>query len=251
MQEQLWRCFIVLFSITNLQLHAYYMDRSGMIIFQPLSIGANIMHFVNVLNTITLSDLSSLGFNPTIHIYTDLYSTGSHSDLPEGIDHIPEGIKGWVIDNDSEVYWIMAILWKNHGLFLCGTVFYQVQDRHGTEFTLKDCWVNAKNLDHEVTLLQAVNGILNVVSLKKYWDVQYARQTDYTERICEHISENLPEAPIYSNNIHCRLLLTPCGLLLMTFKFLPELVNIFQVFIIDEFLMCLAKFFVMTATASS
>ncbi|KAG1847304.1 hypothetical protein DFJ58DRAFT_730184 [Suillus subalutaceus] len=196
MREQPWHRFVVLFSIANLQLRAHYMDCSGMIISQPLPIGANAVRFVDVLNTITLSDLASLGFNPTIHICTDLCSAGSHNDLPEGIDQMPEGTQGWVMDNDGEVYWIMAILWKSR------------------EFALKDCWVNAENLDHEVMLLRAVNGIPNVVSLEKYWDVQYAGQTDCTERIREHISENLPEAPIYSN------------------KSLPELVNVFRDLII-------------------
>jgi Fungal protein kinase len=65
MREQPWRHFVVLFSIANLQLRAHYMDRSGMIISQPLPINSNAMHFINVLNAITLSDLPSLGFNPT------------------------------------------------------------------------------------------------------------------------------------------------------------------------------------------
>jgi hypothetical protein len=145
----------------------------------------------------------------------------------------------------------MAILWKSRGLFSRGTVCYRVQDRHGTEFALKDCWVDAENLDHEVTLLRAVDGIPNVVSLKKYWDIQYAGQTDCTERIREHISENLPESPIYSNKVHRRMLLTPCGLPLTTFKSLPELVNIFRDLIVGEFLSCLLKVFVMTAATSS
>ncbi|KIK34259.1 hypothetical protein CY34DRAFT_47098, partial [Suillus luteus UH-Slu-Lm8-n1] len=68
MREQPWHYFIVLFSIANLQLHVHYMDCSGMIISQPLPINFNVMHFVNVLNTITLSDLASLEFDPTIHI---------------------------------------------------------------------------------------------------------------------------------------------------------------------------------------
>ncbi|KAG1844875.1 hypothetical protein C8R48DRAFT_780098 [Suillus tomentosus] len=65
MRDQPWRRFIILFSIANLQLRAHYMDRSGMIISQPLPINSNAMHFINVLNAITLSDLPSLGFNPT------------------------------------------------------------------------------------------------------------------------------------------------------------------------------------------
>ncbi|KAG2158270.1 uncharacterized protein EDB93DRAFT_1100481 [Suillus bovinus] len=214
--------------IANLQLHTHYMDHSGMIISQPLPIGANAVHFVDVLNIITLSDLASLGFDPTIHICTNLCSAGSHNDLPEGIDQMPEGTKGWVMDNNGEVYWIMAILWKSRGLFSRGTVCYRVQDQHRTEFALKNCWVNMENLDHEVTLLWAVDGILNVVSLEKYWGIQYAGQTDCTERIREHISENLLEAPIYSNKVHHHMLLTPCGLPLTTFKSLPELVNVFR-----------------------
>jgi hypothetical protein len=87
--------------------------------------------------------------------------------------------------------------------------------------------------------------------VSKYWDVQYAGQTDCTERIHKHISENLPEALIYSNKVHCHMLLTPCGLPLTTFKSLPELVNIFRDLIIGEFLSCLLKFFVMTAATSS
>ncbi|KAG2338455.1 hypothetical protein BDR05DRAFT_1004158 [Suillus weaverae] len=213
--------------ITNLQLRTHYMDRSGMIISQPVPIGPSAVHFIDVLNTMTLSDLSSLGFNPTIHVCTNRCSTGSHSVLPEGVDVMPEGTKGWVIDNDGEVYWIMATLWKSRGLFPRGTVCYHVQDQHGTEFALKDCWVDTESLDHEVTLLCAVDGIPNVVTLKKYWDVQYAGQSDCTPMIREHIHEYLPEAPIYSNKVQRRMLLTPCGLLLTTFKSLPELVDVF------------------------
>jgi hypothetical protein len=119
MREQPWHCFVVLFSIANLQLCVYYMGLLGMIISQPLPVGANAMYFVEVLNTITLSDLASLGFNPTIHMFTDLCSTGSHNNLPEGIDQMLEGTKGWVMDNNGDVYWIMVILWKSRGLFLC------------------------------------------------------------------------------------------------------------------------------------
>jgi hypothetical protein len=89
---------------------------------------------------------------------------------------MPEGTQGWVMDNDGEVYWIMAILWKSCGLFLRGTICYRVQDQHRMEFALKDCWVDTENLDHED---------------------QYARQTDCTERIHEHITDN-PLSPSLS-----------------------------------------------------
>ncbi|KAG1900142.1 uncharacterized protein F5891DRAFT_980435 [Suillus fuscotomentosus] len=135
--------------------------------------------------------------------------------LPDGVDFMLEGAKGWVIDNDSEVYWIMDILWKSRGLFLRGTICYCVQDQHGSEFVLKDCWVDAANLDHEVMLLQAVDGIPNVVTLKKYWDAQYAGQTDCTSRIREHI---------YSSS-HA---IDPLRTSLTTFNSIPEVVNVFQ-----------------------
>ena len=131
--------------------------------------------------------------------------------------------------------------------FSHGTICYRVQDQNGEEFALKDCWVDAENLEHEVTLLQAVKGVPNVVSLVKYWDVQYAGQTDCTSRIREH----LPAALIYSNKVHRRMLLTPCGLPLTDFKSVTELVNVFRDLVVGEFLSYLSRFFVMTVTPSS
>jgi hypothetical protein len=251
MREQPWRRFVVLFSIANLKLRAHYMDRSGMIISEPISIGPSAVRFVDVLNAMTLSDTPSLGYDPTIHVCTELCTTVPHNGLPGNIPVMPEGAEGWVVDNDNNVYWIMAVLWKSRGLFSRGTVCYRVQDQKGEEFALKDCWVDAENLEHEVTLLQAVKGVPNVVSLVKYWDVQYAGQTDCTSRIREHVREHLPAAPIYSNKVHRRMLLTPCGLPLTDFKSVTELVNVFRDLVVGEFLSYLSRFFVMTVTPSS
>lgn len=251
MQEQLWHCYVVIFSIANLKLCAHYMDRSGMIISEPISIGPSIVCFVDILNAMTLSDTPSLGYDPTIHVCTDLCSTIPHNGLPGNIPDMPKGAEGWVVDNDNNVYWIMAVLWESRGLFLHGTVCYRVRDQKGEEFALKDCWVNAENLEHKVTLLQAVKGIPNVVTLVKYWDVQYARQTDCTLRIHEHVRKLLPAAPIYSNKVHHCMLLTPCGLPLMDFKSVTELVNVFRDLVVGKFLSYLSRFFVMTVTPSS
>ncbi|KAG2740947.1 hypothetical protein P692DRAFT_20688529, partial [Suillus brevipes Sb2] len=68
MWEQPWRRFILLFSISKFKLRAHYMDCSGMVISKPLPIVTSPERFVNVLNTITLGNCSSLGFDPTIHI---------------------------------------------------------------------------------------------------------------------------------------------------------------------------------------
>ncbi|KAG1887976.1 uncharacterized protein F5891DRAFT_1218462 [Suillus fuscotomentosus] len=160
MREQPWRHFILLFSISKFKLCAHYMDRSGMVISKPLPIVTSPEHFVDVLNTVTLGNRSSLGFDPTIHICNSCNTIPTHADLPNGFDAMLPGAIGWVYDNDENVYWIMDILWKSHGLF-----------KHGTEYTLKDCWVNEDVKDVEIQLLKAVEGIPNVVQLKKYWDV--------------------------------------------------------------------------------
>ncbi|KAJ8590243.1 hypothetical protein M405DRAFT_173064 [Rhizopogon salebrosus TDB-379] len=59
MREQPWRSFVLLFSIANLKLRAHYFDRSGMIISELIQINPNPVRFVDVLNSVTLSDLSS------------------------------------------------------------------------------------------------------------------------------------------------------------------------------------------------
>jgi hypothetical protein len=81
---------------------------------------------------------------------------------------MPAEAKGWVMDNDNQVYWIMAILWKSRSLFSRGTVCYRVQDKHGKEYALKNCWVDEKSLEHEAELLQAVEDVSNVVHLVKH-----------------------------------------------------------------------------------
>lgn len=109
------------------------------------------------------------------------------------------------------------------------------------------------NLEHEVNLLRAVHGIPNVVSLVKSWDVQYGGKGDCTSNIRQHmiIRNRLPPAPIYYNRVHCRMLLTPCGLPLTYVESATELVRIFKHLLVGEFLSYLSKFFVMIDTRSS
>ncbi|KAG0708313.1 hypothetical protein DFH29DRAFT_870873 [Suillus ampliporus] len=82
-------------------------------------------------------------------------------------------------------------------------------------------------LEQEVNFLQDVNGVPNVVRLRKYWDVKYDRHVNSTSHIHNHVHDDLPDSPIFTNKIHCRMLLTPCGLPLTSFKSIPELVNVF------------------------
>ncbi|KAG2062589.1 hypothetical protein BDR04DRAFT_1164958, partial [Suillus decipiens] len=101
MREQPWRRFILLFSISKLKLRAHYIDRSGMVISEPLQIERFPVRFVDVLNTITLANRSSLGFDPTIHICNSCCTVPSHPNLPDGFDAMLPGAIGWVYDNDQ------------------------------------------------------------------------------------------------------------------------------------------------------
>ncbi|KAG2046067.1 hypothetical protein BDR06DRAFT_1039775 [Suillus hirtellus] len=141
---------------------------------------------------------------------------------------MPVGAQGWVKNDIGDMYWIMAVLWQSRGLFSCSTVCYRVRSSTGIEYALKNCWVDADCLDHKVTLLKAVHSIQNVVQLVKYWDIKFGGEVDTTLRIHTHIRDHLPSSPIYVNKVHCHMLLTPCGLPLMSFMSLPELLNVFQ-----------------------
>ncbi|KAG1724107.1 uncharacterized protein EDB91DRAFT_1255410 [Suillus paluster] len=57
--------------------------------------------------------------------------------------------------------------------------------------------------------------------------VEYDGRVDSTSHICDHVRDHLPDSPIFTNKIHRRMLLTPCGILLTSFKSIPELVNVF------------------------
>lgn len=167
-----------------------------------------------------------------------------------GVDSMPTEAVGWVIGNEGKVYWIMAILWKSRGLFSRGTVCYRVQDKDGQEYALKDCWVDADKLEQEVDFLRAVDGVPNVVRLRKYWDVKYDGRVDSTSHIRDHVRDHLPDSPIYTNKIHRRMLLTPCGLPLTNFKSIPELVNVFRDLVVGEFPWWSPKFLVLKDTGS-
>ena len=263
-RAQPWRRFVLLFSIAKLKLRAHYLDRSGMIISAPISIGPDAVRFVDVLNTITLAGLQSLGFDPTIHVCGKLCPAPSvHDELvpvtEDGlpvtenglpITRLPDDARGWVMDDENKVYWILAVLWKSRALFSRGTVCYRVRDLNGREYALKDCWVDEDNLEHEVNLLRAVEGIQNVVHLVKFWDVRYNKNRDCTSNIRQHIKQ-LPPAPVYYNRIHRRMLLTPCGLPVTNVGSVTELVSVFRDLVVGEFFSYLSKFFVMTDTRSS
>ena len=256
MREQPWRCFVLLFSIANFKLRAHYLDRSGMIISDPVNINQNPVRFVEVLNAMTLSDFPTPGFDPTIHICTDLCCSETKAPHNEQTRHngspgvMPKDAKGWIMgDEEDEVFWIMDIVWKSRDLFSRGTVCYRVQDKDGQVLALKDCWVDENSLEDEVTLLKLVEGVPNVVRLVKYWDVKHDGLLHCTSRIREHMGV-LPDELIHCNKVHRRMLLTPCGLPLTTFKSVAELVSVFRDLVVGEFLY-LSRSFTMTDVRSS
>ncbi|KAG1896301.1 uncharacterized protein F5891DRAFT_1193326 [Suillus fuscotomentosus] len=222
MQEQPWRHFILLFSISKFKLCAHYMDHSGMVISKPLLIVTSPVHFVNMLNTITLANRSSLGFDPTIHICNSCNTIPTRANLLSSFDAMLPGAIGCIYDNDGDVYWIMDILWKSCGLFKRGTICYCVRDKFNQDYAPKDCWVNEDVKDVEIQLLKAVKGIPNIAQLKKYWDVLYNGKPDSTSHIRSHCSTFK-----FEKKIHQCILLTPCGVPLTHFNNVPELIGVF------------------------
>jgi hypothetical protein len=123
----------------------------------------------------------------------------------------------------------MDILWKSRGLFKHGTICYRVWDQFNQEYALKDCWVNEDVKDIEIQLLKAVEGIPNVVQLKKYWDVLYDGKPDSTSCIRSHCLTFK-----FETKIHQRILLTPCRVPLTHFNDVPELIRVFRDLVVGE-----------------
>jgi hypothetical protein len=183
MREQPWRQFILAYSICTNMLCAHYFDHSGVIISLPFNIhkSPGSVHLCDALAALTLLDNHYLGLDPTIHM-CHTACNGTHVNLADGAI-------GWVEDNRSNVYSIMAVLWKGHGFFCRGMVCYCVRNREGEEYSLKDCWVEESKKMHEPTVLRMLKGVPNVVELIDDWDVYYEGQPDCTARIHEKYSE--------------------------------------------------------------
>ncbi|KAG1801846.1 uncharacterized protein BJ212DRAFT_1304991 [Suillus subaureus] len=209
MQEQPWRQFILIFTITNNLLHLHYFDHSGLIISHPINILKNPVHLLKVLNTLTLAHTNNLGYNPTMHMCDPAYK-GLHANLWENTI-------GWIENHDKSHLSIMSMLWQSQGFFSCGTICYHVQTSDGMEYVLKDCWVAEDKKNHKVTILKMVEGILNVVKLMAHWDVLYNGVPDCIFHWC--------------------LLLTPCREPLVFYSLKLELLRAFHDFVLAHSLM--------------
>ncbi|KAG0691624.1 hypothetical protein DFH29DRAFT_1010601 [Suillus ampliporus] len=231
MRDQPWRRFVVGFSVCANQLHAHYFDRSGLIISHPFHIHKNTgpIRLAEMLGTLTLSDSHHLGFDPTMHM-CNTACLGTHSNLAHGA-------RGWVKDNHDNIYSIMEVLWKSHGLFCCGTVCYRVIDEAGNEYALKDCWVTEEKRNHETTILEMVKGIPNVIQFMDHWDVCYEGEPDCTAHIRSQYDTDHWDNLTFCNRFHRRILLFPCGQPLSKFSSRRELLTAFHAFVVAHQMM--------------
>ncbi|KAG2071713.1 hypothetical protein BDR04DRAFT_1117537 [Suillus decipiens] len=112
------------------------------------------------------------GIDPAMHMCDELCKQ-THCDV--GNKAI-----GWIEDKKKERLLIISILWRSQGLFSHGTICYCIQDQHGCDYALKDCWVDKVKKNHEERVLEIVWGIPNVVTLMDTWDVEYEGKPDST-----------------------------------------------------------------------
>ncbi|KAG2146501.1 uncharacterized protein EDB93DRAFT_1250782 [Suillus bovinus] len=203
-------------------LHTHYFDRSSIIISLPFNIhkSPGSIHLCDALDALTLPDSRHLGLDPTIHM-CHAGCNGTHVNLADGVI-------GWVKDNKSNVYLIMAVLWKSHGFFCRGTVCYCVRNKEGKEYALKDCWVEESKKMHEPT----VKDIPNVVNLIDNGDVYYEGQPDCTARIREKYGQDQRDDTAFCNRFHRHFLLSPCGEPFSQFSSRTELIMAFRHFVI-------------------
>jgi len=228
MREQPWHHFIVLFSLAANNLRTHYIDRSGLIITCPITITKNLMHLVDMLNTMLLANSKAYGMDPTMHM--------CNASCQQSQCHVGDKGIGWIEDQKKQKLWIVAVLWRSQGLFSCGMICYCIQDRDGVEYALKDCWVDEAKKDHKEKVLEMVRGIPNVVTLIAAWDVEYDGEPDSTLHIC-HCHRKF--SPGFRCKYHRRMLLTPCGELLSTYSTKRELISAFCDFVVGGCLLCL------------
>ncbi|KAG1760695.1 hypothetical protein EV702DRAFT_1053381 [Suillus placidus] len=153
----------------------HYFDHSGLVISLPTPIHKFPICVTEAIASTALADPQYLGLDPSIHMcITDCQ--GTHPSLAVGV-------KGWVVNNHGKTYSIMDVLWKSQGFFCRGTVCYRVRDpTDGKDYVMKDFWVPEAKRYHEVTVLERVNGIPNVVQLMDHWDVMYDGKPDSCHR---------------------------------------------------------------------
>jgi hypothetical protein len=127
--------------------------------------------------------------------------------------------KRYVLVNKSE-YEILKELHIGYSIRGRGTVCLRVKSPEtGTEYIVKDSWVDINRTEKEWQLLEKGHDIDGVAHLVDRWDVVVDGKNDTTEAF----TANIPEIEVRQ---HHRLLLKECGLPLEQFETLREFVSV-------------------------
>jgi hypothetical protein len=205
-----------------LRIHLF--DRSGVVTSCPVNIHNNIAKTCNIIHAFAHADSASLGFDPTLEI-----------SCPPLRQPSPPSVG--TVQIDDTTYIIIEILWKSNGFVgRCANVFHvrlegappRARNRDGEldkfDYIVKDCWVEEHLVDHEERILKRISGIAGTPSLVEAWTVQYEGSDDTTLR---HRPSNwdLALTPHYQTRVHRRLMMTPVGSPLSSFRSQRELLH--------------------------
>ncbi|KAH7918085.1 hypothetical protein BV22DRAFT_994777, partial [Leucogyrophana mollusca] len=216
----------------DLRLHCY--DHSGAIFSSAFNIHREPFKLIRVITSLAFADRYRLGFDPTIHISFPADTQGASNSTLAGLaqDDIgpnakPKGPIGRVIGSTaSAIYNIVSKIWSSDAFIGRGTVVYHVKSTDGKAYVLKDCWVNKKDVEHESMILEKAKGIPGVPKLVDAWNVTFNGEVDCTSRIRHGLGKVLPKS--FITRVHRRLLMTPLGLPITTFRSQRELLSCFR-----------------------
>lgn len=221
LSSQPWRRYVIALSFAANELRVHYFDRSGAQISAPIDYHLRIKETCQIIYALARGDNSVLGFDPTLHL--TFLSSIPRSQRPQFMG---------MVEADGAEYNIICILWASNGFIGRGTVCFHVRLRGapprppGTldqfDCVLKDSWVEESLVEHERSMLEYIDGLEGMPSLIKAWTVQYDGKDDNTSR---YRPEGWipPETSKFVPRIHRRLLMTPVGSPLSTFRSQKEL----------------------------
>ncbi|KAH7920649.1 hypothetical protein BV22DRAFT_1020824 [Leucogyrophana mollusca] len=217
MSSQPWRRYALGLSIANESLRVHCYDRSGAIISRPYDIHEKPLALIRVIASLAFADRNRLGFDPTIRLalVSDLLSPSLNGPIGRVMGRAP-----------STVYDILEIVWSSQGFIGRGTTVYRVRSKEGKEYVLKDYWVKANEAGHEAAILEKIASLKidGVPTLVEKWNVQFNGQDDTTETLRKGlIMKHLPAS--FCARIHRRLLMTPVGFPISSFRSQRELLS--------------------------
>lgn len=235
LSSQPWRRYALAFSIAQDQLRVYLFDRSGVIISPPINIHKQVRETpesldswmlisfgqveetCRIIHSFATADDDTLGFDPTLRI--DALHFPSRP-FPSTIG---------TVEIDGIHYNIISVLWTSNGFIGRCTNAFHVRpkgvplhivngrlDEH--DYVVKDSWLDEGLAGHEERIFHHISGVKGVPTLVKAWTVQNAGDDDSTLRHRPSRWDRQNLSPEYVTRIHRRLLMTPVGSPLSSFK---------------------------------